>query len=196
MMPSVHVGWRASAAAAVALLLSPGLSGCAPMHAEAASRTEAFAVRRAALQSVDHVDASSTYLLLRRAERRLYVISGDGETPPHIETFPVAVGRKEYETPTGRFAVTDKSEDPPWVEFDWNDPSRTIRTIPTGPENPLGRRWIGFTAAYGWQIGLHGTPQPELIGQAVSHGCVRMRNEDIMKIYGRVTVGTPVIVQP
>jgi lipoprotein-anchoring transpeptidase ErfK/SrfK len=136
---------------------------------------------------------------LRLAERRLYLVSYDAESkvsPSEFESFPVAIGRKGYETPTGLFAVTDKIEDPDFVKFDWEDPSRVFGRIPPGPSNPLGRRWIGFASAYGWEIGFHGTPHPELLGQAVSHGCVRMRNEDVVKVYDRVTVGTVVIVQP
>jgi len=113
-----------------------------------------------------------------------------------IESFPVAIGRRGYETPTGLFEVTDKVEDPHYVQFDWDDPSRVIRTIPPGPDNPLGRRWIEFASGHGWQIGFHGTPHPELLGQAVSHGCVRMRNDDVVKVYDRVRVGTVVIVEP
>ena len=71
-----------------------------------------------------------------------------------------------------------------------------IGRIGPGPDNPLGDRWIGFTTAYGWTIGFHGTPQPELLGQAVSHGCVRMRNRDVVDLYRRVDIGTPVIVEP
>ena len=143
-------------------------------------------------------DAGRTYLLLRLAERRVYLVTYDDETSAAtgVESFPVAVGRPEWKTPTGVFRVTDKLVDPDWVQFDWNDPSRVIRTIPPGPDNPLGRRWIGFASGYGWQIGFHGTPHPELLGQAVSHGCVRMRNEDVVRVYDRVRVGTVVIVQP
>jgi lipoprotein-anchoring transpeptidase ErfK/SrfK len=139
-----------------------------------------------------------TYLLLRLRERTLYMVSYDlaGGAPTDVQSFPVAIGRKEYETPTGVFAVTDKVVDPDWVQFDWNDPSRVIRTVPPGPDNPLGRRWIGFASGYGWQIGFHGTPHPELLGQAVSHGCVRMRNDDVVKVYDRVRIGTVVIVRP
>ena len=45
-------------------------------------------------------------------------------------------------------------------------------------------------------MGIHGTPNPELLGRAVSHGCVRMRNADVIRIYDRVKLGTPVIVEP
>lgn len=139
----------------------------------------------------------TTRLLLRLNERRLYLITdGGAATAPQVESFPVAIGREEYATPTGRFAVTDKRENPSWILFDWNDPTREFGTIPPGPDNPLGLRWIGFTSAHGWQIGFHGTPHPEALGKAVSHGCVRMRNADVVKVYDRVSIGTPVLVVP
>lgn len=146
----------------------------------------------------DQPFASRTYLLLRLQERRLYMVSYDlgASARTEIESFPVAIGRRGYETPTGVFAVTDKVADPHWVKFDWDDPARVFGIVAPGPDNPLGRRWIGFASGYGWQIGFHGTPHPELLGQAVSHGCVRMRNDDVVKIYDRVSVGTVVIVQP
>ena len=53
-----------------------------------------------------------------------------------------------------------------------------------------------FAHGEGWTLGFHGTPNPELIGQAVSHGCVRMRNADVLKMYDRVQIGTPVTVEP
>jgi L,D-transpeptidase-like protein len=190
------------------------LSGCAAVHHEVAPssrRPTAFAsrgpsafppVEPAILHHSDDDDQPApdhTYLLLRLRERRLYLFTYDsGATAPtETESFPVAIGRKKYETPTGVFAVTDKVEDPHWVQFDFDDPSKkAIRVVPPGPDNPLGRRWIGFASGYGWQIGFHGTPHPELLGQAVSHGCVRMRNDDVVKVYDHVRVGTPVIVEP
>ncbi len=146
----------------------------------------------------DADDARSIYLVLRLGERRLHVMEGDDrdETGRRLASFPVAVGRPEYATPTGRFRVVEKIEDPDFVQFDWNDPSHVVGRLEPGPDNPLGARWIGFTAAYGWTIGFHGTPQPELLGQAVSHGCVRMRNSDVLQLYRRVEIGTPVIVEP
>jgi len=181
------------------LLLFAALVGCAPMHADV--RAKSFPARRPGIAGRADLGPSSpnsTYLLLRLAERRLYMVTYDRQsgTETEIESFPVAIGRREYETPTGLFRVNEKIVDPDWVQFDWKDPSRVIRTIPPGPDNPLGRRWIGFASGYGWQIGFHGTPHPELLGQAVSHGCVRMRNDDVVKVYDRVAVGTVVLVQP
>jgi lipoprotein-anchoring transpeptidase ErfK/SrfK len=142
-------------------------------------------------------DAGAIYLVLRLGERRLHVMQwDDGTAERRLASFPVAVGRAEYATPTGRFRVTEKIVDPDFVQFDWEHPLRVTGRIAPGPDNPLGARWIGFTTAYGWTIGFHGTPQPELLGQAVSHGCVRMRNSDVVQLYRRVDIGTPVIVEP
>lgn len=145
-----------------------------------------------------HEPTDDVYLLLRLRERRLYLMrSADDDRPARrLDSFPVAIGRKEFATPTGRFRVTEKIVDPAFLQFDWENPARVTGRIDPGPDNPLGLRWIGFTTAYGWDIGFHGTPRPELLGQAVSHGCVRMRNSDVVKLYGRIDVGTPVIVQP
>jgi L,D-transpeptidase ErfK/SrfK len=138
------------------------------------------------------------HVLLRLGERRVYVMreDGDGSLPRAIESYPVAIGTPRYRTPVGRFAVAEKIVDPDWVQFDWRNPSRIIRRVPPGPKNPLGTRWIGFTSAHGWGIGFHGTPRPELIGQAVSHGCVRMHDDDVVRLYDRVRIGTPVVVEP
>ncbi len=65
-----------------------------------------------------------------------------------------------------------------------------------GPKSPLGERWIGFWTNGKNTIGFHGTSGEHLIGQAVSHGCVRMRNADIKAMFDMVEVGTPVIVKP
>lgn len=138
------------------------------------------------------------YLVLKLAERRLYLIEGDAgqkKSRRRTESFPVAIGRDEYRTPTGRFQVATMIVDPEFVVFEWKNPSKVLRRIGPGAGNPLGARWIGFTSAYGWEIGFHGTPNPELLGQAVSHGCVRMRNADVVNVFSRVTIGTVVIVQ-
>lgn len=136
----------------------------------------------------------STYLLLRRGERRLYLIDDDPGTA--IESFPIAVGREGLETPLGRFQVEEMVEHPDFLQIADESPLRIIARIPPGPSNPLGERWIGFTHGDGWTVGIHGTPQPELLGRAVSHGCVRMRNADVIRVYERVQIGTTVIVEP
>ena len=78
---------------------------------------------------------------------------------------------------TGQFHVEEMVEHPDFLKFDTTVvPPQIIKRIPPGPTNPLGERWIGFAHGDGWTIGIHGTPNPELVGRAVSHGCIRMRN--------------------
>jgi lipoprotein-anchoring transpeptidase ErfK/SrfK len=108
----------------------------------------------------------------------------------------VAIGKPRYPTPTGRFQVVELVKDPDFLVFDFSNPHRKDRgRIPPGPNNPLGLRWIGFTEAHGWAVGFHGTKGTHLLGQAVSHGCVRMANPDIVRMFDRIKLGTPVVVE-
>jgi hypothetical protein len=188
--------WRCLLLLAPALLLASGTVGCAIFRTPVDPRPTPADEEHAPAGDVHAADEGPGFphLVLRLGERRLYMVLDDSETPP--ESFPVAIGRPPWETPTGRFRVREMVENPDWVQFDWNNPSRTIRRVPPGPKNPLGLRWIGFATAHGWEIGFHGTPRPELLGQAVSHGCVRMRNSDVVKVFERITIGTTVIVEP
>ncbi|WP_443029108.1 L,D-transpeptidase [Spirulina sp. CS-785/01] len=130
-------------------------------------------------------EVSEKRLVLRLRDRRVYYY--DGETL--ITSYPVAIGRQGWETPTGEFQVIQKVEHPTWEH------PFTGEIITPGPNNPLGVRWIGFWTDGQNFIGFHGTPNEELIGQAVSHGCVRMRNRDIVALFEKVEMGTPVIVE-
>jgi lipoprotein-anchoring transpeptidase ErfK/SrfK len=106
-----------------------------------------------------------------------------------LRTYPVAVGREGWQTPTGTFEVLEKIADPAWMN------PFTRRVIAGGSvENPLGRHWLGFwTDGENW-VGMHGTPNPESVGRAASHGCIRLHNEDIRELFTLVGVGTPVRV--
>ncbi|MBE9127716.1 MULTISPECIES: L,D-transpeptidase [unclassified Coleofasciculus] len=106
-----------------------------------------------------------------------------------LGSYPVAVGQPGWETPTGTFNVLRKQHNPVWKQPITGD------LIPTGPNNPLGDRWIGFWTDDYHQIGFHGTNNETLIGQRISHGCLRMRNTDIRALYEQVRVGTAVIVR-
>ncbi|MEM1240171.1 MAG: L,D-transpeptidase [Cyanobacteria bacterium P01_H01_bin.26] len=125
-------------------------------------------------------------LVLQLSERQLYVYRGDTlET-----TFPVAVGRTGWETPTGTFEVSYMLENPGWT-----NPFTGVQ-LPPGPQNPLGERWISFWTDGQNEIGFHGTPNRESIGQAASHGCVRLYNEHVRELYDLVSPGTLVTVLP
>ncbi len=125
-------------------------------------------------------------LVLQLNERQLYVYRGDAL----VTTFPVAIGKTGWETPTGNFEVSYMLENPGWTN------PFTGELMPPGPENPLGERWIAFWTDGRNEIGFHGTPNRHSIGQAVSHGCVRLYNEHIRELYELVTPGTGVTVLP
>jgi lipoprotein-anchoring transpeptidase ErfK/SrfK len=167
------------------MLVGAALLGCGPTG----RRPDPAETERAVAD-----DREPVYLMLRLAERRLYLMEGDSDTP--VESFPIAVGRKGHATPVGRFQIDEMVEHPEFPKLDPNDRSRVLKVIPPGPDNPLGVRWMTFARGDGWTVGIHGTPRPELLGQAVSGGCIRMRNTDVIRVYDRVRLGTRVVVEP
>lgn len=172
-----------------ALVISTGVAACGGVRTMA-ERPPSLPV--AAAPAV--AERPSTYVVIRVKARRLELMQ-DGVASP-LGSFPIAVGRRGHETPTGRFQVEEMVEHPDFHVFDPKDSTRILRRIPPGPDNPLGERWIGFAHGDGWTIGMHGTPHPELLGRAVSGGCIRMRNADVSYVYERVGLGTPVVVEP
>ena len=106
-----------------------------------------------------------------------------------FKTYPIAVGRQGWETPKGSFKVEKLIKNPAWKNPFTGD------IIKAGdPDNPLGQYWIGFwTNGRDWS-GFHGTPNPSSVGQAVSHGCLRMYNEDIKELFALISADTIVKV--
>jgi len=128
----------------------------------------------------------ATKLVLNLKERRVYAYNEDKV----LMSYPVAVGKKGWETPTGNFKVTQMIKDPVW-QNPWNG-----KIVPASPKGPIGERWIGFWSDGKNTIGFHGTPTVKSLGTAASHGCVRMRNEDVKVLFEVVQPGTPVVVVP
>ncbi|EAW38461.1 L,D-transpeptidase [Lyngbya sp. PCC 8106] len=125
-------------------------------------------------------------LVLRLAQRRVFVYRNDQQ----VASYPVAVGKPGWETPTGQFQVIQMVENPTW-QNPW-----TGEVSSPGPNSALGLRWIGFWTDGKDTIGFHGTPTVNSIGRAASHGCVRMRNEDVVALFTQIEMGTTVIVEP
>lgn len=123
-------------------------------------------------------------LIIKLKEKRVYVYQGD----KLLKRYPVAIGKKGWETPTGEWQVMEKIRNPAWTSF------KTGEVFPPGTENPLGARWIGFWTDGQDVIGFHGTANIKSIGTAASHGCVRMRNRDVKALFRLVKVGTTVKV--
>ncbi|CAN5236239.1 hypothetical protein BH10PSE9_BH10PSE9_08740 [soil metagenome] len=120
--------------------------------------------------------------------RYLYFVLGDGKAM----RYGVGVGRPGFEW-AGSHRVTRKAEWPDWVppdEMRDRVPNLPVR-MEGGPNNPLGARamYLGSTL-----YRIHGSNEPWTIGHAVSSGCIRMRNEDVIDLYERVEVGTKVVV--
>lgn len=87
-----------------------------------------------------------------------------------VKTYPVAVGKPLTPTPLGNWTITQKT---------------------VNPGGAFGARWMRISVPWGG-YGIHGTDNPSSIGTAASHGCVRLYNEDVIDLYNRVEVGTPV----
>ena len=112
-------------------------------------------------------------------DRKLAVVV-DGQIQ---RVFAVSVGGTESPTPSGTFQITSQVANPTYYH--------PGLVIPAGRGNPLGPRWIGLSKK---GYGIHGTNAPSSIGKAASHGCVRLRNRDIVTLYSMLSVGDVVEV--
>jgi lipoprotein-anchoring transpeptidase ErfK/SrfK len=107
----------------------------------------------------------------------------------------VAIGKVGRDTPVGLYHIQNKAVDPAWTKphSDWVPEDERGEVVPGGTAaNPLKSRWLGiFDGA-----GIHGIAPSEYgsIGQAASHGCVRMRIPDVEDLYERVPVGAPIFI--
>lgn len=126
-----------------------------------------------------------TQVIVDLSDRRAYVSRAD----EIIASYPIAIGKKGWETPTGKFRVIHKEHHPIWQH------PITGAIYKGGTNSPLGDRWIGFWSDGRNEIGFHGTPNVDLVGSAVSHGCLRMRNSDVRMLYSQVHIGTSVLVR-
>jgi lipoprotein-anchoring transpeptidase ErfK/SrfK len=127
-------------------------------------------------------------IVIETSERFLYFVLPNGKAV----RYGIGVGRQGFEW-QGQHAITRKAEWPGWtppVEMRRRVPDLPAY-MPGGPDNPLGARalYIGATL-----YRIHGTSEPWTIGQAVSSGCIRLTNEDIIDLYDRVKVGSLVVV--
>jgi len=107
--------------------------------------------------------------------RRLFLVEG----ATMIASWPVAVGRPATPTPVGSYRILQKAKDPTWAP-------RGRPSVPPGPQNPLGTRWMRISDS---GYGIHATNDPGSIGYARSHGCVRMRVADAEALYELASVG-------
>ena len=132
-------------------------------------------------------------ILIRTSERRLYYVLPNNKAI----MYPVGVGREGF-TWSGQDMITRKASWPEWrppkvmIEREAKKGHFIPAFMPGGPENPLGARalYIGDT-----EYRIHGTTQPWSIGKAVSSGCIRMMNDEVIDLFNRVEIGATVIVE-
>ncbi len=162
----------AALAAVAASILAPN---------QAAARGELVVVK-------DNYPAGT--IVVHTGQRRLYLMISNGQAL----RYPIGVGRYGMQW-SGSVAIDGKYVEPAWAppaSIKRENP-RLPDLIPGGsPHNPMGV--AAMTLSGGGQYAIHGTNQPGLIGGFVSHGCIRMYNADITDLFGRVSVGTPVVV--
>ena len=142
-------------------------------------------------------DAATAGEVVVNVPQRMVFMRSEGE----IVAYPIAVGRSTWQTPVGLFTVIRKDKDPAW------HPPASIRAesaraghilpavVPPGPDNPLGRFWIGLSIE---SIGIHGTPVQSSIYQSATHGCIRLQKGPIEDLFARVSAGArgQVIYEP
>jgi len=137
-------------------------------------------------------------IVVSLSEHRLFYF------PPHkpgeaavVRTYPISVGRMDWNTPLGLTRIVHKREKPIWyppesVRKEHAADGRPLpKAVPPGPDNPLGEYAMRLGIPGGAYL-IHGTNRPSGVGMQVTHGCVRMFPEDIKELYGLVPVNTPV----
>ncbi|UCF81946.1 MAG: L,D-transpeptidase family protein [Desulfobacteraceae bacterium] len=106
-----------------------------------------------------------------------------------VRTYPVGIGDLGWETPQGVYRVVEHVVDPTWEIPLSLQEKYGITKVPPGPENPLGKYWIGLSRK---GYGIHGTNFPWGVGRLVSHGCIRLYPEHITQLFRKTPLGTPV----
>jgi len=187
-----------------------GALGCAaagvPLEAQPFPGSPLAIVHGAQREGVERyrqppVNVEGRYVVISLQEHRLYLMEGDRV----IWSALVGTGRGtrlegagqrwDFSTPRGMFRIQRKEKDPVWIVPDW---AFVMRNEPIPPWDSPRRREVGMLGTSALymeeQIAIHGTNNPELLGQPVSAGCIRMTNEDVRRLYHEVEVGTPVII--
>lgn len=123
----------------------------------------------------------TSYIVINIPAHHLTLHEADG----NADVYPVCVGKPQTQTPVGQFKIIEKEVNPEWI-----NPKDVKQIIESGPDNPLGYRWIGIGNGYG----IHSTNHPSSIGTDSSNGCIRLYEKDVEYVFDHVQVGTPVSI--
>ncbi|MFB5190868.1 L,D-transpeptidase [Alicyclobacillus fastidiosus] len=106
-------------------------------------------------------------IIVDLSQRKLHLLNGNTV----VKSYPVGIGRILTQTPLGEYTIVNREKD---------------------PGGPYGAYWLGLSRPH---YGIHGTNNPASVGKRVSHGCIRMYNQDVMDLQSRVTLGTRVTIR-
>jgi lipoprotein-anchoring transpeptidase ErfK/SrfK len=144
---------------------------------------------RAKVNADDLARVYNTVITIDRAHFKLRLFKG----LKFRKSYGVAVGQPAYPTPTGRYSITDKQVNPVWSvpNSPWAGELQGTTVDGGSAANPLKARWMGIANG----VGIHGTGEDWSIGTRASHGCIRMHVSDVIDLFKRVPVGTPVLIK-
>lgn len=134
-------------------------------------------------------DSLEDGLLINLPQRMLYYFR-DWEL---VAAYPVGLGKPSWPTPAGDFKVIDKAINKAWrvpksiQEEMWREGQMVKTEVPPGPDNPLGKHWLGLSLT---SVGIHGTISPASIYHFQSHGCIRLHPDDIEALFTQIARGT------
>ena len=144
---------------------------------------------RAKVNANDLARVYNTVITIDKAHFKLRLFKG----LKFRKSYGVAVGQPAYPTPSGRFAIQNKQVNPVWSvpNSPWAGELQGTTVDGGSAANPLKARWMGIANG----VGIHGTGEDYSIGTRASHGCIRMHVADVIDLFKRVPVGTPVLIQ-
>ncbi len=144
--------------------------------------------------------AARSGIVINLPEHRLYYFPpARPGTAAEVRSYPVSIGKMDWNTPLGSTRIVQKVRNPPWY------PPKSVRDehakrgdvlpamVPAGPDNPLGLFAMRLGIPGGAYL-IHGTNRPAGVGMQVTHGCMRLYPEDIEELFGAVSVDTPVSI--
>lgn len=143
-------------------------------------------------------DSKREGIVLNLAEMRLYYYPKNPHgTPQYVYTYPISIGRQGWDTPLGLTRIIRKKQNPTWyppksIREEYERKGKPLESVvPPGPDNPLGKFAL-YMALPSYVI--HGTNEPRGIGMRVTHGCIRLRPDDIKDLFQRISIDTPVTI--
>ncbi|WP_411287731.1 L,D-transpeptidase family protein [Phenylobacterium sp.] len=144
-----------------------------------------------AAPGAEKLPGAVTRIDVDKTKKQVRAYGADGKL---LASYPATVGSSETPTPAGEWAVNTVAPNPTWTydpsRLNFGDKSAGKQIIKAGPNNPVGAVWIDLTKD---TYGIHGAPDPRLVGKTASHGCVRLTNWDVRQLSQAVSKATMVV---